>query len=532
MELRDYQNDAITAVSSMFRNGSKKALVVLPTGCGKTVVFAKMTEMTYHKNKNVLILAHRGELLEQAQDKLFKVSGIHSSIEKAECSGVGARVVIGSLQTLCRDNRLECYPKDYFSLIVVDECHHILTQSYQKILNYFSKSYVVGVTATPDRGDQKTLILDKENNEGYFDGLAYEYSIIDAVRNGYLARVNAQRIPIEIDLTNVQMKNGDYDQSDVDEILQDNLYKIAEVMKERCRDRKTVVFMPLVNSSKMFANILNICGFNAVEVNGNTKDRTERLQDFENGKYNVMCNAMLLTEGWDCPSVDCVIVLRPTKVRALYQQMVGRGMRLAPNKKDCLLLDFLWLTEKHDLCSPASIIATNKEVEKNIDAVLSSDNKEYDLLDVAEIEEEDFSKKKRDNNKSMLEELEKYTYKDLEKVDPIFRAITDDDLKYWEPLSIDDMLPPTEPQLNALKNFNISTENIKNKGFATLVLKKLFKRKDLGLATPKQLRFLKSKKFKYADFISKDDAQYLMSQIADNGWKVPKHINPKTYGEF
>ena len=121
-------------------------------------------------------------------------------------------------------------------------------------------------------------------------------------------------------------------------------------------------FLPLVKTSKKFRDILNEKGFKAAEVNGESKERAEILNDFENNKYNVLCNSMLLTEGWDCPDVDCVVILRPTKVRSLYSQMVGRGTRLAPNKDHLLYSNFLWHTERHELCHPAHLICENEEV--------------------------------------------------------------------------------------------------------------------------------------------------------------------------
>ena len=127
-----------------------------------------------------------------------------------------------------------------------------------------------------------------------------------------------------------------------------------------------MVFLPLVKTSQKFRDILNDHGFRAAEVNGDSQDRAEVLEAFDRGDYNVLCNSMLLTEGWDCPSVDCVVVLRPTKVRSLYCQMVGRGTRLSPGKDHLLLLDFLWHTERHELCHPASLICQDEEVAKQI----------------------------------------------------------------------------------------------------------------------------------------------------------------------
>ena len=148
---------------------------------------------------------------------------------------------------------------------------------------------------------------------------------------------------MELDIGSVGISNGDFAVGEIGCALDPYLEQIAQEMANYCRGRKTVVFLPLIATSQKFCAMLNDEGLNAAEVNGNSDDRAEVLSDFENGKYDVLCNSMLLTEGWDCPAVDCIVVLRPTKVRSLYQQMVGRGMRLFPGK-DHLLLDFLWMT--------------------------------------------------------------------------------------------------------------------------------------------------------------------------------------------
>jgi superfamily II DNA or RNA helicase len=218
---------------------------------------------------------------------------------------------------------------------------------------------VLGVTATPDRGDMKNL-------GSYFESLAYEYTLPKAIKEGYLSPIKALTIPLKLDLTGVGQQAGDFKTSDLGTALDPYLYQIADEMAKYCMDRKTVVFLPLIKTSQKFTEILNSKGFNAAEVNGESKDRAEILEDFDKGKYNVLCNSMLLTEGWDCPSVDCIVVLRPTKIRSLYSQMVGRGTRLYPGKDHLLLLDFLWHTERHELCHPAHLIAENEEVAKKM----------------------------------------------------------------------------------------------------------------------------------------------------------------------
>lgn len=200
----------------------------------------------------------------------------------------------------------------------------------------------------------------------YFEHLAYEYSLPRAIKEGYLSPIKAVTIPLKLDLTGVGVQAGDFKNSDLDTALDPYLHQIAREMRTYCAQRKTVVFLPLVRTSQKFRDILEQEGFRAAEVNGSSEDRAEVLRDFNDGKYNVLCNSMLLTEGWDCPSVDCVVVLRPTKIRSLYCQMVGRGTRIAPGKDHLLLLDFLWHTERHELCHPASLICESPEVAQRM----------------------------------------------------------------------------------------------------------------------------------------------------------------------
>ena len=360
MELRPYQQEA---KESVFQEWGKvdRTLLVLPTGCGKTIVFAKVTEDCVRQGKRVLILAHRGELLEQASDKIAKATGLKCATEKAEetCLGSWFRITVGSVQSMQREKRLVQFPGDYFGAIIIDEAHHCISDGYQKVLQHFPGAKVLGVTATPDRGDMRNL-------GQYFESLAFEYTLPKAIKEGYLSPIKALTIPLKLDLSGVGIQSGDFKVGEVATALDPYLYQIAEEMAVHCQGRKTVVFLPLVKTSQKFRDILLEKGFRAAEVNGDSQDRAEILAAFDHGDYNVLCNSMLLTEGWDCPSVDCIVVLRPTKVRSLYSQMVGRGTRLHPGKDHLLLLDFLWHTERHELCHPANLICDNEEVARKM----------------------------------------------------------------------------------------------------------------------------------------------------------------------
>ena len=524
MELRTYQKEAVQAIQKQWQDGFSKTLLVLPTGCGKTIVFAKVTEECVREGKRVLILAHRGELLDQAADKLYKTTGIRSSLEKAESSCLDSwyRVTVGSVQTLMREKRLTQFDPEYFDVIIIDEAHHCISDSYQRILDYFSAAQVLGVTATPDRGDMKNL-------GSVFESLAYEYTLPRAIKEGYLSPIKAVTIPLKLDLTGVSTQAGDFKASDIDTALDPYLYQIAEEMKEYCRGRKTVVFLPLVKTSQKFRDILNEKGFSAAEVNGGSEDRAEILEDFDKGKYNVLCNSMLLTEGWDCPSVDCIIVLRPTKVRGLYCQMVGRGTRLCEGKKDLLLLDFLWHTERHELCRPAHLICENEEVAKKMTEKLSENaGAAIDIEEAEKQASEDVIAQREESLAKTLSEMKKRKRK---LVDPLQyeMSIQAEDLSSYVPAFGWEMSPPSKNQLQALEKYGIFPDDIDNAGKAAKILDRLDKRRNEGLTTPKQIRFLESRGFQHVGTWEFEKAKRLIDRIAANGWRVPGDIEIKHY---
>lgn len=524
MELRPYQEEARQSVESEWARGVFKTLLVLPTGCGKTIVFAKITEDCVREGERVLILAHRGELLDQAADKIEKSTGLKSSVEKAEqsCLDSWYRITVGSVQTLMREKRLNNFSPDFFNTIIIDEAHHCISESYQKILQHFSSAKVLGVTATPDRGDMKNL-------GQVFESLAYEYTMPQAIREGYLSPIKAMTIPLRMDLSGVGVQSGDFKVGDLGTALEPYLYQIADEMNNYCKNRKTVVFLPLVKTSQKFRDILNERGFKAAEVNGESKDRAQILEDFDKGRYNVLCNSMLLTEGWDCPSVDCIVVLRPTKVRGLYCQMVGRGTRLSPGKDHLLLLDFLWHTERHELCHPASLICESDEVAKKMTENLEeAAGCPVDLEEAEQKASEDVVAQREEALAKQLAEMRK---RKKRLVDPLQfeMSIQAEDLSGYVPAFGWEMSPPSDKQLKALEKRGIMPDEIDNSGKAAKLLNKLEKRQAAGLTTPKQIRFLESRGFLHVGTWQFETAKKLIDRIAANGWRIPNGIIPSEY---
>jgi superfamily II DNA or RNA helicase len=523
MNLRPYQLAAKAAVFEQWESVDK-TLLVLPTGTGKTIVFSAVTEECVRQGKRVLILAHRGELLAQAADKLYKTTGLKSAVEKAEQSCLGSfyRVTVGSVQTLMREKRLKGFSANYFDTIIIDEAHHAISESYQNVLRHFPAAKVLGVTATPDRGDMKDL-------GSVFESLAYEYTLPQAIKEGYLSPIKAVTIPLTLDISGVATQAGDFKASDIDTALDPYLYQIADEMLKYCAERKTVVFLPLVKTSQKFRDILNERGFMAAEVNGESEERAEILEAFDKGEYNVLCNSMLLTEGWDCPSVDCVVVLRPTKVRGLYCQMVGRGTRLCEGKTELLLLDFLWHTERHELCRPAHLICQNEEVAQKMTENLADEA--GCAVDIEEAEKQASEDVVAQREEALAKQLKAMKTRKRKLVDPLQyeMSIQAEDLSSYVPAFGWECAPATDKQRERLEKLGILPDAIENAGKASLILDRLEKRRAAGLTTPKQIRLLENYGFQHVGKWSFEQASGMIARISANGWRVPRGVCAAEY---
>lgn len=494
--------------------------------CGKTIVFANVAKREVDRGGRVLVLAHRGELLDQAAEKIMAATGLGCSVEKAERTGEGEwfRVTVGSVQSMMRESRLARFPHDWFDAVVIDEAHHAVSDSYRAVLDWFPGARVLGVTATPDRADRRNL-------GAVFDSVAYEYTLPAAIRDGYLCPIKAQTVPLSIDLSAVRQSAGDFSAGDLGTALDPYLHKIAdEMLAAGCLERRTVVFLPLVATSRKFRAILEAKGFRAAEVNGESEDRAEVLADFDAGRYDVLCNSMLLTEGWDCPAVDCVIVLRPTRSNSLYQQMVGRGTRLSPEtgKTELLLLDFLWHTERHDLCRPAHLVASTPEVAEKMTESLEAAGCPADLGDVERQASADVVAQREEALKKELKEMRTRKRK---LVDPLQyeMSIGAADLAGYVPSMPWEMAPATEKQKAALEKAGIAAEDVECAGKASIILDKLAKRRAEGLATPKQIRFLEQKGFLHVGEWPLAEASKMIGRIQANNWRVPRGVDPAKF---
>lgn len=360
MELRPYQRDACNAiVKELSKDDIRSTLIVLPTGCGKTVVFCGVARYFAFSTAGgrhpcrVLVMAHQNLLLKQAAEKFNGILDIEVNVEKGKktCKGSSKPITVATVQTMGR--RLDRFDPDYFGLIIVDESHHVMSSTYQNVLQHFSKAKVLGVTATPDRSDGKKL-------NRFFQSVAFSYTIKQAQEDGYLAPVKIKRAALKIDLNKVKKVRGDFDDQMLGMAIEPYLHEIAEEVRQLGKGRKIVCFVPLIRTAKKAADIFSHYGFRTAWTSGDDKEKDRKLEAFDQGDYDIIFSSMLLTEGWDCPSTDCVIILRPTTSRALYVQMLGRGLRLSPGKKDCLLIDFLFQHDRFDLATPEDIMEPEK----------------------------------------------------------------------------------------------------------------------------------------------------------------------------
>ena len=524
MELRDYQIAAKNAVFEEWKD-KNSTLLVLPTGCGKTIVFGSIAR-DRAKDGRVLILAHREELLTQASDKIHRISGMNCAVEKAEqtCLGSNEPITVGSVQTLQTERRLSRFPQDYFQTVIIDEAHHALASSYKNVLSYFGGAKKLGVTATPDRGDMKDL-------SEVFESCAYEYSLRDAVKQGYLSPIRVQTMPLYVDFSSVKVSMGDFQVNDIGHALEPYLEDIADEMAKVCKERHTVVFLPLISIAQEFCDILNRKGFRAAEVNGQSRNRDEILQEFEEGKYNVLCNAMLLTEGWDCPVVDCIVVLRPTKIRSLYCQMIGRGTRLCKGKDHLLVLDFLWMTGKHDLIHPADIICKEKEVAEKVTEKLK-DGSEADLFDIEDQTKHDVIEERKQALARELEKvaIERKTNK-KKLIDPLeySLSIDMDEMIDYVPTFGWEAMPATDKQISTIENFGLDPTGM-CKGQASKIISRLMQRVEMQMSTPRQIKTLTKFGFHNVQNWTKDEASKIISSLSAAGWKPwVAHIEPSFY---
>lgn len=336
MEFRDYQNAAIEDARRCFAAGDKRILLVAPTGAGKTVIAAGLAKLAVEKGRRVLFLAHRRELVKQCENKLMTFGVDNGVIMAGEFLQMEYEVQVASIDTLrARAMSTDRMPLPDADVVIIDEAHRSLAPTYMQLMDEYPQAAIIGLTATPIRGDGRGL-------GAVYHDMVQCPSVAELTELGHLvpARYFAPTIP---DLTGVKVVRGDYDQRQLEEAM-DKRQPVGDVIENWariCPDRPTVVFAAGVKHSIHLRDEFVRAGVRAVHVDGNmtTHERDEAIGGLLSGKYQVVTNCMVLTEGFDMPELSCCVLVRPTKNIGLYLQMAGRVLRPSPGKDDTIIID-------------------------------------------------------------------------------------------------------------------------------------------------------------------------------------------------
>lgn len=552
MNLRDYQRDAHECIFKEWESNTS-TLVVIPTGGGKTVLFSAVCKTA--QPKRAMVVAHREELIFQARDKITHFSGLECGIEMADRfvnnSLFGETpVVVSTVQTQNsafgdRKRMSRFNPKD-FGVLIIDEAHHATADSYRNLINYYVHNNpdikVLGVTATPDRSDEMAL-------GQVFQTVAFDYEVLDAIHDGWLVPVEQQFVSIAgLDFSDMRTTAGDLNGADLAAVMESekNMQGVAASSIEIIKESRAIVFTASVKQAEVISNILNrhregmsswVCGMT------NKDDRREILAQFKAGKVQVVCNCGVLTEGFDDPGVEVIIMARPTKSRSLYAQMAGRSTRPLPGivddledrdarkaairssaKPSCLIVDFVGNSGRHKLISSADILGgkVSDEAIDNAVAIAKSkggrvriseslDECEEAIRKAEEIRvKAEQSRREEEARKHKVVAKVKFSTKQINPFD-IFQIAPAKE-RGWDQGKI-----LTEKQKAMLVRQGINPDSMPY-AQARQVLNEMFRRMNEHLATVKQMATLR--RYGYNDpKITFDQARTILDRLASNGWK-------------
>ena len=530
----------------------KSTLIVMATGTGKTVVMGEVARR-WPREQRIMVLAHREELIQQAAKKIGAICSEECAIEMADFAtnenvprSYKNRIVIGSVATL-RGKRLEKFDPHEFGLVMTDEAHHATANSYRTIYNWFGKNSDLrhlGVTATPDRADEEAL-------GKVFDSVAFEYGILDGINDGFLVPIEQQFVHVEgLDLSDCKSDKSDLVGSDVARVMEveANLHKVVSPVLDLSGDAPTLVFAASVEHAHRMAEIFNRhrqgC---AVAIDGTT-DKESRKRDlvrFSRGEFQYLCNVGVFTEGFDEPRVGCVAMARPTKSRALYAQVAGRGTRPLPGlvdgldtaderrnailtsgKPSMLMLDFVGNSGRHKLCSTADILGGNESDEVVDRATLNAKRKS------AMGKKTDMRQELIEAREQIEDELKARHHADLalQSKRAHVRAAAKFSTQAVNPFDIFDIVPRREPgwhkgrrptagQVKTLEKFKVDQKTIDGLSFcqASQMLDVLCQRAKQGLCSVKQAKILA--KYGLPTDVTFVSASQTIDALARNNWK-------------
>ena len=551
MILRPYQSAACEAIFKEWQDNDS-TLVVMPTGGGKTILFADVIRRVFPRR--ALVIAHREELIFQARDKIQRVTGLQADVEMGEYRADGglfdaARVVVSTIQTQCSGGdgggRMAKFDPARFGVLIIDEAHHATSPSYRRVIDYYrtnSALKVLGVTATPDRADEEAL-------GQVFQSVAFDYEVQDAIHDGWLVPIQQQMVHVDgLDYSSIRTTAGDLNGGDLAAVLEaeKNLQQIASASVDIIGQRRALVFTASVKSAEMTAEIFNRHRTNmAAWVCGKTdkEERRKILARFAAGKIQVVCNCGVLTEGFDDPGVEVVIMGRPTKSRSLYSQMVGRSTRPLPGvvdgpetaearkaaiaasaKPSCLVVDFVGNAGRHKLVTSADILGgkfSDEAIEKAVMKAREAGKpvnmaKELDLAEEELREQREQARLAEIARRANLVATARFT---TQSVDPF-------DVLHLEPTKArgwDQGRQLSEKQRTLLAKQGINPDQVSFTEAKQLIAE-IFRRWNGNLCSFKQAKVLK--KYGFETNVSFEQASATIDALAQNNWRKPA-VPPK-----
>lgn len=502
---RPYQEEACTCTLDVLRE-NRSALVVLPTGTGKTFVFSLLAKLGIMHGRRVLILVDRDELVQQAVDRLEKDVFLEAAVEKgAKKAPRDSAMVVASVQSLHED-RLHTWDRETFHLIVVDEAHHAVAPTYARIFSHFETAKIVGVTATPDRADARSLM-------NVFDEVAYEMTMRDAVEQGWLVPPMQQFVAVDgLDYTAVRRVAGELAANDLDSILRNEevLKKMVVPTTERVGDRQAIVFCVTVAHAHAVAEGLRALGKTASAADAKTpkKERREIVKQFRAGELQYAVNVGLWVEGFDAPMTSAIVMMRPTLSRALYCQQAGRGARPYPtdfinelptpavrraaiaesSKPDFLILDFVGNSEYKLVHSAAALEpSAEPEVTERAEKLMAENPglTLFDALAEAERAQAELEERMREHDAGSV-------WSNGVQIDPFCETPAGTTMSLFDLERIDDYWGrrPTDRQLKALRNFGVENAEELNRKEAKELLNRLVPLAQHKRATVRQMQAL------------------------------------------